>query len=355
MKQAYLVKTYRRASGRLAGELARALPGLLPSLAVTRTSRREGADLAVDVRTPSGRKQTLCIGVSGSSAPGRIHAALQQLKASRRPTAGYPVLAARFLSPRSRELCREAGIGYVDLAGNCRLHFEGFYYEKVIEKNPFPQRGRPASLFSPASSRLVRVLLDVPARTWRIGELAGAAQVSLGHTSNVCRRLLAEGYADTVERRVRLAQPAKLLEAWREAYAVDQHTLMPYYSFEREPETLMRRIAQVARERGWRYAITSFAAASLLAPFVHGVGMVQWYVEDEAAASAWVQALDLRPAESGPNVVLVIPHDPGVFIPTQEADGVTLVSTAQLYLDLYNGPARGREQAEFLRKERLGF
>jgi hypothetical protein len=31
------------------------------------------------------------------------------------------------------------------------------------------------------------------------------------------------------------------------------------------------------------------------------------------------------------------------------------VSNVQLYVDLYNYPARGREQADFLRERKIGF
>jgi len=35
--------------------------------------------------------------------------------------------------------------------------------------------------------------------------------------------------------------------------------------------------------------------------------------------------------------------------------GAVVVGDVQLYLDLYQYPARGREQAEFLRERRLKF
>jgi hypothetical protein len=101
--------------------------------------------------------------------------------------------------------------------------------------------------------------------------------------------------------------------------------------------------------------VTSSAAASLVAPFVQGVGTVQWYRAEEISVEDWVKALDLRPVDVGPNVILLKPYDRGVFYRTQTIDDIALVGNIQLYLDLYNDPARGREQAEFLRKEKLGF
>jgi hypothetical protein len=65
--------------------------------------------------------------------------------------------------------------------------------------------------------------------------------------------------------------------------------------------------------------------------------------------------LDLRPVESGPNVAMLVPRDPGVFYRAREVEGVTVVGPVQLYLDLGRDPARGREQAEFLREQVLKY
>ena len=343
---------------KLEAEVLKALPGILSSLRVTRAVRGTGQDkpfpeLIVDLLTPSGHKRTLCVEIRAANAPSRLPHALRQLKAGRHPSRAYPVFASTFLSPRARELCRQEGVGYLDLAGNCYLQFDDFYLQKIVETNPFRSPGRPASLFSPVSSRLLRAFLEEPSRAWQVMELAKEARVSLGQASNVCRRLLDEAYAAKTGGRIQLAQPGALLDAWQAAYAITQNGSAAYYSFEQPAERLLARVAAVARERRWRYAATSFAAASLVAPFVHGIGTVQWYSDEEP--ERWVEALDLRPVEAGPNVVLLSPYDEGVFYRTQTVQEMTLVGNVQLYLDLSSEPARGREQAAFLRNKRLGF
>jgi hypothetical protein len=188
-----------------------------------------------------------------------------------------------------------------------------------------------------------------------VRELAEATQVSLGQTSNVVKRLSEEEYVTKAEKRIVLSQPAKLLDAWREQYEREGSRRISYYSFSRNTDELLSRVAQISQNKGWKYAVTSFAAATLVAPFVRGVGLTEWYVEDATKVDPWVKALDLRPVEEGPNVALVLPYDPGVFYRRQEIDGVTLVGNIQLYLDLYGHPGRGKEQAEYLRQERLKF
>jgi len=338
----------------LVNNILSVLPKLMEPLAVAR-ARRDGPRLLVDVRSPSGRRRRLLIETRVAGAPGRVLEVLRQLTTASVHRAGYPMVASAFLSSRARELCRQAGVGYVDLAGNCSLRLRDFCLEKTVERNPFPRRGRPPSLFSPVSSRILRVVLAAPARLWQVSELARAAGVSLGQSSNVCRRLIDEAYAERFQRRVRLTQPGALLDAWREADSRREPAAQAYYSFEQDPERLMARVSTVAAEKGLRYAVTSLAAASLVAPFVRGIGAVQWYIGEDASPHEWVGAMDLRPAEAGPNALLLAPHDPGVFVGTQTVNGITLVGNIQLYLDLWRSAGRGREQAEFLRQERITF
>ena len=344
-------------------ELVRALPSLMPALKVSRpraasaACRRRGADVVMDIRTPAGRLRHLCLAVQEQPVPGRVRERLRQLRdgLGKPPRAGYPVLASGFVSPRVRQICREEGVGYVDLAGNCRLAFDGLYIEKSVERNPVVKRGRPASLFTPVSSRIARAFLEEPGRAWKLIELVQATGISLGQASNVARRLCDEGYVAETARRLHLTQPAQLLEAWQADYSLALHHRIAYYSFEQDPARLMARVAEAAKAQGLRYAVTSFAGAWLVAPFVHGVSTVQWYVAQEDEVPRWVEALDLRPVESGPNAVLLVPRDAGAFYRARAVNEVTVVGHIQLYMDLVNDPARGREQAEFLRKETIGF
>jgi hypothetical protein len=60
----------------------------------------------------------------------------------------YGILVAPYISPQSARLCVENGIGYVDLAGNCRLSFGSVYVERDGKPNPAP-RSTPVRLQPP--------------------------------------------------------------------------------------------------------------------------------------------------------------------------------------------------------------
>lgn len=101
-----------------------------------------------------------------------------------------------------------------------------------------------------------------------------------------------------------------------------------------------------------RYALTLHAGASLVAPFVRFTDV---HIYTEESVETWIGALDLREVEFGGNFSLLQPYDAGVFYAAHEVDGAVVVGDVQLYLDMCHYPARGREQADFLRERRLKF
>jgi hypothetical protein len=81
---------------------------------------------------------------------------------------------------------------------------------------------------------------------------------------------------------------------------------------------------------------------------------VHCYLDGDPAAVA--TALDLRPAaETDGGLHLLTPYDPGVFYGALEKAGLKVVSLPQLYADLVHYERRGREQAEHLRREAMGY
>jgi hypothetical protein len=52
---------------------------------------------------------------------------------------------------------------------------------------------------------------------------------------------------------------------------------------------------------------------------------------------------------------VLAPYDPGVFHGLLEKGGLKVVSLPQLYADLVHFERRGREQAEQLRRDAMGY
>ena len=128
------------------------------------------------------------------------------------------VFIAPYLSPEAQALCREDGAAYLDLYGNARIVFDGVFIERRVPGKPAAERREIKSLFKPKSAQVLRMLLQDPGRSWGVSELAQAADVSIGHVSNVRSALLAREWAHVSEGRLHLSEPDALLDAWRDEY-----------------------------------------------------------------------------------------------------------------------------------------
>jgi hypothetical protein len=210
------------------------------------------------------------------------------------------------------------------------------------------------NIFSPVASRIVRVLLVNPKQEWSILGLSKEARTGYGHTFRVVKTLLRMSLCRQTEtNRVVVANPGELLTRWAGYYDFSLlNKVNAYYSLETDLDGFIRRLSATG-EHGLRYALTLQAGASSVTPYVRPVN-VHLYVDPEKLDS-WQEFLRLQLTELGGNIFLVEPYDEGVFYNVQRVRGINVVSNVQLYVDLYNYPARGREAAEHLRKEVIGF
>jgi hypothetical protein len=244
--------------------------------------------------------------------------------------------------------------GYVDLSGNCHLAFASVLIEKEGKRNVRPSTRPLRSLFAPRATRVVRVLLADPSHPWRLEELAKAAEVSLGHSHNVVKRLEELAWVERdATQRIRLSKPADLLESWSESYTYRENELASYFVPERVTRKFLSEVARAAATAGRRYAFTLNAGLSLVAPHTR-IPTIHCYLEGDPAPV--MTALGLRPcAEADGTLHLLAPYDPGVFYGLLEKGGVKIVSLPQLYADLLHYERRGAEQAEHLRREAMGY
>jgi hypothetical protein len=194
--------------------------------------------------------------------------------------------------------------------------------------------------------------LTEPERRWKLQELAEATHMSLGQAHKVKQALLDQEFINIDrQRRLSVQDPSGLLNTWRETYRYEQNKVLSLFSLDKLP-TIEEKVRQYCETRKVRYALTLFSGASKLAPFVR-YSVVACYVIGDV--EEFMQEVQLKPVESGANVLLLSPYDLGVFYGLQEMQGYKVVSAVQLYVDLYSYGGRGREQAEFLREKMLSF
>jgi hypothetical protein len=310
-------------------------------------------DLLVRFRMGQETKSLICE-VRALGQPRHVRDAITHLRGAAAGLPGaYPVLAAPYLSPQSAAIARQNGCGYLDLSGNVYLAFDTVLIEKEGKPNLRPARRPLKTLFAPRATRVVRALLVHRERAWRLEELARAGGVSLGHVHNVVKRLEDLEWVERGEQgRFRLQRPADLLDAWRDNYTYRQNGLAAYVAPIADRRRLMDGLARQAAALGLSYAFTLHAGASLVGPQVR-VPTVHCYVAGEV--EPLVRALGLQAVEGEGTVYLLTPYDPGVLYAPLSKGGLAVVSLPQLYVDLYHHERRGREQADKLRREAMGF
>jgi hypothetical protein len=300
-------------------------------------------------------EQLMLVDVVSLGQPRQIRAAVTKLSEMRRTMpAAYPVATSVYIGPQSAKILKDNNLGYVDLSGNCYLAFEHVLIEKEGKRNVRPSTRPLRSLFAPRATRVVRVLLADPGRTWRLEELAKAAAVSLGHSHNVVRRLEDLRWLERDDaQRIHLGKPADLLEAWSDSYTYRTNEITSYFVPERVTRRVMADLARAATAEGRRYAFTLSAGLSLVAPHTR-LGAIHCYLDGDPAPVA--AALGLHPAGEADGTLHVLsPYDPGVFDGLLDKAGLKVVSLPQLYADLVRYERRGPEQAEHLRREAMGY
>ena len=209
------------------------------------------------------------------------------------------------------------------------------------------------NIFGDKSSLVLRALLREPDRRWTTRQLAEEG-ASLGLVSLVLADLENSGFvvrhASGRFSHSVLAQPQKLLEAWTQAYRFQRNPQAHFYA--PDPE-LLPKLRDHFVSRKIPYALTAFSGANLVAPnVVNNDISVYIDVPDDKAEQYFCDLqthFTLVPPKAGANVHFVLPiYKTSVFRDSRPIRGYQVVSNLQLYLDLFNHPLGGEEQAEWL-------
>jgi hypothetical protein len=297
--------------------------------------------------------------VKNVGEPWAIRSAIHQLSEHRAHNPEHlPLLVSEFIGPKGRELCKRYRIAYVDLAGNCYLEWGDVYIDKAREGPSSRMPKRAKSLFSDKASLVIRSALHAPDQPQKVRELSRQLALSPAWVSQVLRRLLSAGYAASVDEGTIISRPLDLLNDCAESYNfIRRNDLRSFFCDAPNPQQVIARVASAPPHGIGRYALTLHAGASMVAPFSE-FHEVHIYMDSsglrEETEQAWKETLDLHPVATGGNVYLTWPYyKEGAFYGRGNVEGVWVASDIQLYVDLYNYPVRGREQAEYLLRNRL--
>ncbi|MBI4028146.1 MAG: hypothetical protein HY360_24390 [Verrucomicrobia bacterium] len=268
------------------------------------------------------------------------------------------VLAAPFVSPRMADLCKQNGWSWFDLAGNCRLNIAGAIH---IERTGFAPVHKPAppraNLSTPHAARVIRVLLapENMDAAWtqsslmeHIASHLPHAPVSIGLVNKITRHLKDEAFIEeTKDGKFRLRDPMVLLAAWRSAYRFDRHIRRNYFTLLQGGQ-LHDALTGLESITGGHAAYMGFSATSYVKHHRMWLYLGSEYEKD------FQNAAKAKLVESGENVVVFLPDDPGVFYGQEGEEGrLPITSPAQTYVDLFHCGGRGDDAAEALLNHKL--
>ena len=328
---------------------------IITNISIDPEPRGSGPDGEVDFLL-DGKVHRLLVECKSSGQPRHVHSAVLLLgrEIFRATDLTRGLFVAPFVSPSSRELLKEANIGWLDFAGNARIVFPKYHLE--IERqnhDPFTSKRELRSLFYPKSARVLKVLLRPPLRLWRVAELAGTAEVSAGQVSNVRRALIDRGWAQAEAREgLRLTDPRALLDAWRDDGPPNPRTPYRGYTLKRASEGVLKAAFEEARRDGARLLLASHSVARRLAPFTRIAG--DYFYADAKGLDILKRHLRLKEVNKGENVTVYAFDEAGLMNEAIEIEPTLYGTDAiQTYLDLLETGERGREAAEHWRKERI--
>jgi hypothetical protein len=345
-------------------ELEHALREVFPEGDVSlrpRPSRGHAPVFQADVAI-SGEHLRLWIEFLASGSRARLLDAAELLGLERSDDAtSIPVLASPYLGSSSQQFLRGAGVAFIDFAGNAWLVAPGMHVDRRGFANPLREQREGRDLFSDKASLVLRILMKERAALGvrQIAEIAGSQgddiRLTPGYVSKVVAELERRGYASRKGEKVVLRRPEELLSDWVVSYRSRRRPYSRgYFLSAVDAESAMPRLAQAFDAEGVAYVFSGHAGASLVDR--HAVfDSVEMYVKDMERAHGVLVDAGARLVDRGANVNVSVPYyRVSAFYDLQVSrESMRAASDIQLYLDLYDYPVRGREQAEHLYERRL--
>ena len=318
------------------------------------SGNRRRADGLLSLVPPQGAAVTFVVEVKRSLVRRDLPAVLDQLgeqiaalPVARRGVAGpLPFVVSRYLSPPLQDWLADRGVAYADATGNLRVTLDRpavFLRDVGATKDPWRGPGRPkGNLTGEPAARVVRALVDYtpPYSVPRVVQLSGASN---GPTYRVVDFLNEQALVVRSERgAIDQVRWRELLQRWSQDYGFLRTNSVTTWLAPRGLSALTERLKEVATKS--RYAVTGSLAAQTWAPYAPArTAMI--YADDPR----WLaEQLDLRPVDSGANVLLAAPAYDVVYDRVSSPDGLQVVAPSQAATDLMTGPGRNPVEGEAL-------
>jgi hypothetical protein len=266
------------------------------------------------------------------------------------------MLIAGETTAEARKILDDHGIALIDGLGNAHIELPGLMFHIEGRRRPSGIT-RPTRLGGKAGVAAQALLIN-PDRDWTVQDLAKEAGIATGLAHRVFARLEGEGIVaveGTGPKRVRrVTNPTALLDLWAEEQN-DRPARTLGHLLAQTPQQLIEQLGANLGHADIDYALTGAAGASLVAPFVTAIPVVDVWVTATAAPEELHHNAATDPVNEGQNVVFLQAKDDAPLAFREHTNEVWVANRFRLYADLRRDPRRGREQADHLREEVIKF
>jgi hypothetical protein len=278
------------------------------------------------------------------------------------PKGAHLLLVAQTTTEEARQLLEEAGVGVIDTQGNMRIELPGLFLwteGRHGAAQPREKADQPPVKLMGKAGVAAQALLEDTERQWKVRDLAEVADVSVGLAHRLFTRLEREHLVEATragpQRTRHLTNPAALLDLWAEEMRDRGVKQARAYRLARDPRMQARTLSQHLAKANIEHAVTGPAGAARLAPFITAIPVTDVWVTETVALDEVLAAVGAEPVADGHNIVVrrAVGDTPLAF--RRKLDDVWTANSFRLFFDLRNDPRRGREQAERLREEVIGF
>lgn len=267
------------------------------------------------------------------------------------------IVVARHMSPATRELLSDAGIGWVDETGAAEIVRKSVIISKSGQASkistPREQHQWPPSVLATAEVLLAGVKATV-------NSIQEATGLSAGSSTNALRTLYELGLLHASARHGRnsgrkITDPDDLLAKYTAAVA----TVTPAAAIRigvtwQDPIMGLGIVGSQWEKVGVKWAATGAAAAAALrASYLTTITTADVYVDARTIAGleSIAEKADLKPMEGGRLTIRPFPTTATKLL-SRVAGNFRLAPWPRVYADLYLSGVRGEEAAEYL-KERI--
>lgn len=306
------------------------------------------ADITIRIRSPDGATSDILVHAKNALEARDISTVKRGMAElpSDATSPGTLLIAARYLSARVRERLEKEGIAYADATGNLFMAIPRpamFIRDVGATRDPWRGPGRPRGTFKGTiAARVVRALVDFsPPMT--VPELIRCSGVSTGAGYRVVEFLEREDLVNRDSRApITKVEWRTILERWAEDYEQSFADDAVRMLSPRGIKPLLNELSSLSG--GARYVLTGSAAAAYFEEYAQARSALVYADRPEELA----ELLELRPVETGANVLLVPPRDDVVYMRASKRDGLCIAAPSQIAADLLNGPGRSPSEAHAL-------